>query len=119
MSRRPVKGEYIETDAGNKVSRKANLVGTQNIILGGKSIIQQDVMIRGDLVRTLPPSTSSGPVSNTAVSIGRYCFMSRGSCLRPPGRMWKEYVFFFCFLLFLILLYSSFPNIPAAPTELH
>ncbi|EPE02687.1 dynactin subunit 5 [Ophiostoma piceae UAMH 11346] len=90
MSRRPVKGEYIETDAGNKVSRKANLVGTQNIILGGKSIIQQDVMIRGDLVRTLPPSTSSGPVSNTAVSIGRYCFMSRGSCLRPPGRMWKD-----------------------------
>ncbi|CAK7268734.1 hypothetical protein SEPCBS57363_003241 [Sporothrix epigloea] len=97
MSRRTVKGEYIETDTGNKVSRKATLVGTQNIILGGKSVIQQDVTIRGDLVRSLPassssssgggPSTSSG--SNTAISIGRYCFLSKGCCLRPPGRLWK------------------------------
>ncbi|KIH91126.1 dynactin 5 [Sporothrix brasiliensis 5110] len=110
MSRRSVKGEYIETDTGNKVSRKATLVGTQNIILGGKSVIQQDVMIRGDLVRSLPASasggssgagnggsggaggTSSGSAAaggSTAISIGRYCFLSRGCCLRPPGRLWK------------------------------
>ncbi|CAK7200104.1 hypothetical protein SEUCBS139899_002793 [Sporothrix eucalyptigena] len=91
MSRRAVKGEYIETDTGNKVSRKATLVGTQNIILGGKSVIQQDVMIRGDLVRSLPASSSSGGSSgsNTAISIGRYCFLSKGCCLRPPGRLWK------------------------------
>ncbi|CAK7241222.1 MAG: hypothetical protein STHCBS139747_002682 [Sporothrix thermara] len=105
MSRRTVKGEYIETDTGNKVSRKATLVGTQNIILGGKSVIQQDVMIRGDLVRSLPTSSSSsasagasasasgaGPTAsanNTAISIGRYCFLSKGCCLRPPGRLWK------------------------------
>ncbi|CAK7226928.1 hypothetical protein SBRCBS47491_006394 [Sporothrix bragantina] len=95
MSRRTVKGEYIETDTGNKVSRKATLVGTQNIILGGKSVIQQDVMIRGDLVRSLPASSSSsggassGSGSNTAISIGRYCFLSKGCCLRPPGRLWK------------------------------
>ncbi|OAA56817.1 dynactin subunit 5 [Cordyceps fumosorosea ARSEF 2679] len=85
MSRRPAKGDYIETDTGNKVARKAVLVGTQNIVLGGKTVIQPDVMIRGDLVRPASSSTSNGP--NTAVSIGRYCFLARGAVLRPPGRL--------------------------------
>ncbi|OAA33257.1 Trimeric LpxA-like protein [Moelleriella libera RCEF 2490] len=49
-------------------------------MLGGKTVIQPDVMIRGDLVR-------SG--SNTAVAVGRYSFLSRGVMLRPPGRLYK------------------------------
>ncbi|KAG6099632.1 hypothetical protein E4U31_004314 [Claviceps sp. LM219 group G6] len=95
MSRRPAKGDYIETDTGNKVARKAILVGTQNIMLGGKTVIQPEVMIRGDLVRTAPPpSSSTSPSttalpSSTAVAIGRYCFLSRGVLLRPPGRLYK------------------------------
>ncbi|KAK0619120.1 trimeric LpxA-like protein [Immersiella caudata] len=92
MSRRPPRGEYIETDTGNKVARKANLVGTQNIMLGGKTVIQPEAMIRGDLARSIHPSSSSSgaaPGSNTAVAIGRYCFLSRGCCLRPPGRLYK------------------------------
>ncbi|KAK0629523.1 trimeric LpxA-like protein [Bombardia bombarda] len=91
MSRRPPRGEYIETDTGNKVARKATLVGTQNIILGGKTVIQPEVMIRGDLIRSVQAQSSSGgaPASNTAVAIGRYCFLSRGCCLRPPGRLYK------------------------------
>ncbi|OAQ61589.2 dynactin subunit 5 [Pochonia chlamydosporia 170] len=89
MSRRPAKGDYIETDTGNKVARKAILVGTQNIMLGGKTVIQPEVMIRGDLVRTAPSSSSSAPTSSTAVAIGRYCFLSRGVLLRPPGRLYK------------------------------
>ncbi|KAI9163056.1 Dynactin subunit 5 [Paramyrothecium foliicola] len=92
MSRRAPKGEYIETDTGNKVARKAILVGTQNIMLGGKNVIQPEVMIRGDLVRTAPSSSSSSgsaPPSNTAVATGRYVFLSRGVLLRPPGRMYK------------------------------
>ncbi|KAL8397892.1 hypothetical protein RB594_004555 [Gaeumannomyces avenae] len=94
MSRRPPKGEYIETDSGNKVSRKAILVGTQNIMLGGKTVIQPEVMIRGDLSRTAPSSSSSSsssasPASNTAVTVGRYSFLSRGVFLRPPGRIYK------------------------------
>lgn len=75
------------------MARKATLVGTQNIMLGGKTVIQQEVMIRGDLIRSLPSSSSSsgGPPNNTAVAIGRYCFLSRGCCLRPPGRLYKGY----------------------------
>ncbi|KAL7926103.1 trimeric LpxA-like protein [Trichoderma austrokoningii] len=93
MSRRPAKGDYIETDTGNKVSRKAVLVGTQNIMLGGKTVIQPEVMIRGDLVRTAqaqPPSGGSAAQPNTtAVAIGRYCFLARTVLLRPPGRIYK------------------------------
>ncbi|KAL1844206.1 hypothetical protein VTJ49DRAFT_3862 [Mycothermus thermophilus] len=92
-SRRAPRGEYIETDTGNKVARKATLVGTQHIMLGGKTVIQPDAMIRGDLVRTIHPSSQSGgnaaPQNNTAISIGRYCFLSRNCCLRPPGRFYK------------------------------
>ncbi|ORY69094.1 dynactin subunit 5 [Pseudomassariella vexata] len=90
MSRKPagVRTEYIETETGNKVARKANLVGTQHIMLGGKTVIMADAMIRGDLARTAPTSSSSSssgtaPGSNTAVFIGRYCFLSKGCCLRP------------------------------------
>ncbi|KAJ6437162.1 dynactin subunit p25 [Purpureocillium lavendulum] len=114
MSRRPAKGDYIETDftavaashapsttsdrsqdTGNKVARKAILVGTQNIMLGGKTVIQPEVMIRGDLVRTAASSSSSSsssaaaPATTTAVAIGRYCFLARGVLLRPPGRLYK------------------------------
>ncbi|GKT59999.1 dynactin subunit 5 (dynactin Arp1 p25 subunit) [Colletotrichum tofieldiae] len=89
MSRRPAKGDYIETDTGNKVARKATLVGTQNIMLGGKTVIQPEVMIRGDLARSAQPSAGGAPANSTAVAIGRYCFLSRGAVLRPPGRMYK------------------------------
>lgn len=60
-------------------------------MLGGKTVIQPEVMIRGDLVRTAPSSSSGGsaPASNTAVAIGRYCFLSKGVVLRPPGRLYK------------------------------
>jgi len=59
-------------------------------MLGGKTVIQPEVMIRGDLTRTVSSSSSgTAPASNTAVAIGRYCFLARGVLLRPPGRMYK------------------------------
>ncbi|KAI0151527.1 dynactin Arp1 p25 subunit [Pestalotiopsis sp. NC0098] len=89
MSRKAPKGEWIETDTGNKVNRKATLVGTQHIMLGGKTVIMPEAMIRGDLARTAPSTNPNQPGSNTAVFIGRYCFLSKACCLRPPGRIYK------------------------------
>jgi dynactin 5 len=113
MSKKQPKGEYIETvrplfppssslkkansspqDTGNKVSRRSQIIGTTNIILGGKTVIQAEVIIRGDLLRTYPPSNPSEKQGNTvAVAIGRYCFFSRGCELRPPGKLYKGYVY--------------------------
>lgn len=97
------KGEYIETDTGNKVARRSQLHGTQHIILGGRAVIQPQVCIRGDLIRTLPPSSPSSanpsepdaaaraqqqqPQNTVAVAIGRYSFISSGSVLRPPYKL--------------------------------
>ncbi|KAG4419828.1 hypothetical protein IFR04_007047 [Cadophora malorum] len=90
MSKKPAKGEYIETDTGNKVSRRSQIIGTTNIILGGKTVIQAEVIIRGDLLRTFPSSNPSEKQGNpVAVAIGRYCFFSRGCELRPPGKLYK------------------------------
>jgi dynactin 5 len=65
-------------------------------MLGGKAVIQPEVMIRGDLVRTTPSSSSTSggqatttPSTPTAVALGRYCFLSQGALLRPPGRIYK------------------------------
>lgn len=60
--------KYLQT-TGNKVSRQAQIYGSQNIILNGKVILQSGVMIRGDLA---------------SVKMGRYCFVGRGSVVRPP-----------------------------------
>ncbi|KAJ5808469.1 Dynactin Arp1 p25 subunit [Penicillium riverlandense] len=94
MPPKAVKGEYIETDTGNKISRRSQIHGTQHIILGGKTVIQAEAVIRGDLYRL--PSSSSGdpstptPSSNTpsvAVTVGRYSYISKGAILRPPSRL--------------------------------
>uniref|UniRef100_T1ITU8 Dynactin subunit 5 n=1 Tax=Strigamia maritima TaxID=126957 RepID=T1ITU8_STRMM len=63
------KADYIETAAGNKVSRKSVLYGSQNIVVNGKTIIHSDCIVRGDLAD---------------VKIGRYCVISKGTVIRPP-----------------------------------
>lgn len=58
-------------------------------------MIQAEVIIRGDLLRTLPPSTQGEKAGNAvAVAIGRYCFFSRGCELRPPGKIYRGFVIF-------------------------
>lgn len=93
--------------------------GTQHIILGGKTVIQADVCIRGDLYRQQSSSSSSslsstsntpdgdsntkenssgggrGGGSSVAVSVGRYTYLSRGCLLRPPSRLHRGVHSFF------------------------
>lgn len=74
------------------MSRKARLDGTQHIQLGGKTVIQAEATIRGDLTRLGPaPGTTAGQTTAAlqAVTIGRYCILSPGCCIRPPGRLYK------------------------------
>ncbi|KAI9851157.1 MAG: hypothetical protein M1838_004366 [Thelocarpon superellum] len=102
MPPKNVKGEYIETETGNKISRRSQLQGTQNIILGGKTVIQAECAIRGDLHRTAAPATAtsgaaggatgsggggSSSSSNIALSIGRYSYLATSALLRPPSKL--------------------------------
>ncbi|KAJ9254874.1 hypothetical protein DTO207G8_3404 [Paecilomyces variotii] len=99
MPPKAVKGEYIETDTGNKISRRSLIHGTQHIILGGKTVIQSDAVIRGDLYRVAPPPQSSSgnddsaaaPQSSSApsvaITVGRYSYISKQAILRPPSRL--------------------------------
>ncbi|KAE8159638.1 trimeric LpxA-like protein [Aspergillus tamarii] len=97
MPPKAAKGEYIETDTGNKISRRSQIHGTQHIILGGKTVIQGEAVIRGDLYRTSTSSSVSGdqggqqqPATSTpsvAITIGRYSYISKQAILRPPSRL--------------------------------
>ena len=82
-------------DTGNKISRRAQIHGTQRIILGGKTVIQSDAVIRGDLYRSSSSSTQSAddpaaaaaPSPSVAINIGRYSYISKQAILRPPSRL--------------------------------
>ncbi|KAJ2798190.1 hypothetical protein H4S07_005754, partial [Coemansia furcata] len=76
------KSDYIETDTGNKVSRQSQITGSQNIVLGGKTIVYPHCTIRGDLRR-------SGPAHHASVLIGRFCSLGPYSVLRPPYKTYK------------------------------
>ncbi|KAH9018745.1 dynactin subunit p25 [Lactarius hengduanensis] len=84
------KAEFIETDTGNKVSRRATISGPQNIILGGKTIISNGAIIRGDLKR-------AGPGHAVVISLGRYCLVGGGlryevcyhGSFRPPYKTYR------------------------------
>ena len=67
--------ELFLQDTGNKVSRKAIIAGPQNIILGGKTIISNGAIIRGDLRRT-------GSGHTVVISLGRYCLIGEGCIMR-------------------------------------
>ncbi|OQO06646.1 hypothetical protein B0A48_08433 [Cryoendolithus antarcticus] len=98
VSRRSVKTEYIETETGNRISRKARIEGKPHIQLGGKSMIMAGVILRGDLHRKPDPSGDDERKDKTvitAISIGRGCVISTGCVLRPPSRISKDQITFF------------------------
>lgn len=89
--------DYILTESGNHISRIGlNLVNTQSIILGGKTIIESHVTMRGDLRRKSVPrrqnpdtaaaAAEKSPGSDGAIMVGRYCLLGTGSSFIPPHR---------------------------------
>ncbi|KAJ9632247.1 hypothetical protein H2203_000651 [Taxawa tesnikishii (nom. ined.)] len=87
VTRKSAKSEYIETDTGNKISRRAKIEGKSNIMLGGRTVIMADVYMRGDLHRFSTSSGEKDAASTTAISIGRYTVVSTGCTIRPPARI--------------------------------
>jgi dynactin-5 len=98
--------EYIQTAmTGNRVSRKAIVLGSQNIILGGKCIIHSGAIVRGDLKRLAPArsteatstkeggsatSASAAQATNSVViGMGRYCTLGEGCLIRPAYKTYK------------------------------
>ncbi|XP_070581369.1 dynactin subunit 5 isoform X2 [Ptychodera flava] len=75
-----IREKFIETASGNKVSRQSVLCGSQNIVLNGKTIIQSDCIIRGDLAN---------------VRIGRHCVIGKRTVVRPPFKKFSKGVAFF------------------------
>ena len=73
-------GSYIETTSGNKVSRQSVLCGSQNIVLNGRTVIQNNCIIRGDLA---------------SVRIGRHCVIRKDTVIRPPFKQFSSGVAFF------------------------
>lgn len=86
---------HARQDTGNKISRRSQIHGTQHIILGGKTVIQAEAVIRGDLYRT-PSSVASADPGNppaqpntpsVAINVGRYSHISKNAILHPPSRL--------------------------------
>lgn len=67
--------DYIETTSGNKINRNALLFGTQRIIIAAKSVVRENTILRGDLAE---------------IYVGRYCIISNGVVMRPPGRKFAK-----------------------------
>ncbi|KZF19628.1 dynactin subunit 5 [Xylona heveae TC161] len=76
------KSEYIETDTGNKVSRRSIILGTPHIILGGRTAIQTEACLRGDLHRLSSPSTSTSTSAPGGTSV-----IAPSALIRPPSRL--------------------------------
>lgn len=61
--------DYIITAAQTYIDRSANILGAQNLVSNGKSLIRGNVTIHGDY--------------GSSIHIGRYCFIGDGVVLMP------------------------------------
>lgn len=72
------KSEYVETESGNRISRKSQLHATAYIVLGGKTIIEHGVELRGDCHR----KDSKSPV----IALGKFCILNENCSITPPHK---------------------------------
>lgn len=77
-----VSPRICEQDTGNKISRKCTIQGSQNIVLGGKTIIEAGVIMRGDLRR-------AGSGAAVVLALGKYCHLGQNCVVRPSYKTYK------------------------------
>jgi dynactin-5 len=61
--------DYIRTAAQNYISRRANVLGAQNLVSNGRSVIRPDATVRGDY--------------GAPIYLGRYCRLDEGVIVTP------------------------------------
>ncbi|KAG0663754.1 hypothetical protein C6P46_002323 [Rhodotorula mucilaginosa] len=85
------RSNWIQTETGNLVSRSCLISGPQNILLGGKSILQPGCILRGDLRRA--GAGGGGPGGKEAATVtlamGKYCNVGENTVLRPCYKTYK------------------------------
>jgi dynactin 5 len=65
-----------------KVSRQAVVCGSQNVVIGSKSVIREGCVVRGDLKR-------AGVNQKFAIATGTYCFLEPRVIIRPPYKAFR------------------------------
>ena len=68
-------GSCIQTRSRNLVHRKATVCGAQHVVIDGRSIVHEGVVLRGDLAK---------------ISIGRFTTLGPHAILRPPHRLMRD-----------------------------
>ncbi|CCE79917.1 Piso0_003009 [Millerozyma farinosa CBS 7064] len=68
--------DWIETSTGNRISRKAEITGSDRILIRGNCTISEDVKLQGDV--------PLGGSSKGSITIGKYCYFGKGSVVVPP-----------------------------------
>ncbi|KAK9446763.1 trimeric LpxA-like protein [Limtongia smithiae] len=87
------RNDYIETESGNRISRKAVILGSQHILLGGRSTVLPECVVHGDLRK--PTAAGTTGAAAVAVSMGRYTFLEKRVVIRPPFKMYKGSVVYY------------------------
>lgn len=90
---------YQTTSSGNLISVRAKISGATAIVLAGRNVVEQGVILRGDLRRFLGSTSASSKRESDgqmAIVMGRYCRIGEDSVIRPPGKMTKGWVSLRC-----------------------
>lgn len=72
--------EWTETPTGTRISKKAKLLGTNTITIGGNCTINNDVIIHGEHTFFHPPPSHPHP----AIQIGKFTYLGPGTHISPP-----------------------------------
>lgn len=68
--------DWIETTSGNRISKKAKILGSDHILINGNSTINDEVLLQGDV--------KMAGKQNATIQIGKCCYLGTGSQIIPP-----------------------------------